>query len=336
VLEAIVDAVRAHVTPPARVLPRLAAYARVLRIEARWLLAADAFATILANATGGEPELVITAAYHRGYCLRMAGQLEAAAASYDEGRLLAASAQNEAGVLEADVSHATLAIHRGNLPAAEALLDGVIDRANPATCARVLARAFHERAGVAARRGRPEEAVVFAYRALPLYETSAERDRVLGDIATALGDAGHHEAAWDGHLLLAATAQEQETRWVATVNLIELAALRGNERLFDRFRAELAGVELPTWLLGHYHLFVGAGYARFGHRALAVRSLCAAERVARQCELNEIGLRAERLLADLESAQSAESRPPSAPRSDVAEVIAALRSMRVLSGVVVD
>jgi hypothetical protein len=61
----------------------------------------------------------------------MAGHLDAAAASYDEGRAIAASCGNEAGLLEADVSHAALALHRGNLPAAETLLDGVIRRADP-------------------------------------------------------------------------------------------------------------------------------------------------------------------------------------------------------------
>jgi tetratricopeptide (TPR) repeat protein len=329
----VVEAVQDRELEPADLLPQLSAYARALRFEARWMLAADAFATLLANAEGGEEELVITAAYHRGYCLRMAGELDAAAASYDEGRLLAASCGNAAGMLEADVSHAALALHRGNLPAAERLLDGVIERADPVRCAAVLGRALHHRAGLAARRGHPEQAIVFGYRAFPLIPLQSDRDRVLGDIATALGEAGHHEAAWDAQLVLAATAQEQETRWVATVNLIELAAWRGNERLFERFRVELADATLPVWLSGHYHLFVGEGFHRFGRRAEAKRSLQRAVTVAAGAELNEIRMRAEDSLAELDRAPAAGTVRPAQPDAEVGEVIAAVRTIRELAGI---
>ncbi len=332
-LRAVVDAVRAPNVAPADALPQLSAYARVLRFEAQWLLAADVFATMLTNAYGAPEDVVIGAAYHRGYCLRMAGQLEAAAASYEEGRALAASCGNEAGLLEADVSHAALALHRGNLPAAEALLNDVIDRAGSVTCTQVLAHALHERAHVAARRARPEDAVVFGYRALSLYAAACDRDRVLGDIATALGEAGHHQAAWDGHLVLALTAQEQEARWVATVNLMELSALRGNEVLFERFRGELAGVALPAWLTGYYHLCTGIGYHRFDRHALAVRALQQAASVAARFELNEIRIKADAALRALDTAPTIAPATPRAVTKEVAEIIASVRHMRELVGV---
>ena len=338
-LAAVVAAVRDPGAAPAVALPLLADYARALRFEAKWLLAADVFATMLANAYGAREEVIIAAAYHRGYCLRMAGELDAAAASYDEGRALAASCGNEAGLLEADVSHAALALHRGNLPAAEALLDGVIARAGGSACTQVLARALHERAHVAARRGRFEDAVVFAYRALPLFPNADARDRVLGDIAGAMGDAGHHAAAWDAHLVLSATAQVQETRWVATVNLIELSVLRGDEALFDRFRRGLVGLPLPAYLLGHYHLFTGVGYQRFGHCELAEVAFRDAIAVATRFELNEVRLRAEAALDSLASKDPLPSmvdstrRAITEPNGAVNEVIDALRAMRETVGV---
>jgi tetratricopeptide (TPR) repeat protein len=332
-LRAVIDAVRAPHVAPASALVHLSSYARTLRFEAKWLLAADVFATMLSNARGASDEVVIGAAYHRGYCLRMAGQLDAAAASYDEGRALAASCGNEAGLLEADVSHAALALHRGNLPAAESLLDEVIERAGGIACTQVLAHALHERAHVAARRGRFDDAVVFAYRALPLFASAGDRDRVLGDIAGAMGDAGHHAAAWDAHLLLSATAQAQETRWVAVVNLIELAALRGHEALFERFRAGLAGLPLPAYLLGHYHLFSGIGYQRFGRTELAERALHEAIDVAARFELNEVRLRAETALTAKRAAAPSTGALTAEPTAAVAEVMSALRTMRELAGV---
>lgn len=329
-LAAVVAAVREPGATPALALPLLTDYARALRFEAKWLLAADVFATMLANAYGGREEMLITAAYHRGYCLRMAGELDAAAASYDEGRALAASCGNEAGLLEADVSHAALALHRGNLPAAEALLDGVIARAGGSACTQVLAHALHERAHVAARRGRYDDAVVFAYRALPLCAEAAERDRILGDIATAMGDAGHHAAAWDGHLVLTATARAQETRWVAVVNLIELAALRGDEVNFERFRSDLAGRSLPAYLLAHYHLYTGIGYRQFNQPESAERELGEAIAVAQRFELNEVRLRAEGALA-LPSGTAVVRPAASEPAAPVAKVIEALRAMREMA-----
>ena len=327
-LGAVVAAVRAPGAIPAQALGHLADYARTLRLEAKWLLAADVFATMLSNAYGALDDVVIGAAYHRGYCLRMAGQLDAAAASYDEGRALAASCGNEAGLLEADVSHAALALHRGNLPAAEALLDEVIERARGVACTQVLARALHERAAVAARRQRWDDAAVFAYRALPLFASAVERDRVLADIATAMGDAGHTAAAWDAHLVLSATAQAQETRWVATANLIELAAARGDERLFERLRRDLADLDLPVYLLAHYHLFSGVGHQRFGHDDLARRALGEAIALATRFELHEVRMRAEAALETgaPRATHAAVELPDASPA--VVEVITALRTMR--------
>ena len=332
-LQAVVDAVRTPDVAPAAALPHLSSYARALRFEARWLLAADVFATMLSNAYGAPAELVITAAYHRGYCLRMAGQLDAAAASYDEGRTLAASCGDLAGILEADVSHAALALHRGNLPAAEALLDGVIDRADPVRCRRVLARALHDRATVAARRGKPDEAAVYGYRALTLLDRGSDRDRVLGDVATALGDAGQYDAAWDALLVLAGTAEEQEVRWVATVNLAELATVRGDERLFEEFRATLAGATLPAWLTAHYHLSMGCGYHRFGRRAEAVDALRKAVRVATQFDVNEVRVRAEVLLSAIDREPSVARPGRSAVSPELAAVLDGVRTLRTVAGV---
>jgi len=133
--------------------------------------------------------------------------------------------------------------------------------------------------------------------------------------------------------MVAATAQEQEVRWQAAVNLIALAALRGNELLFERHRQELAQVSLPPALNAYYHLYVGQGLRQFGRVALARKALGDAVGIASRYELNEIRFQAEELLAQIESAPAPATSAPPAPEPEVAEVIEAVRSMRELAGV---
>ena len=332
-LRALVRAAESADQTPTAALSHLAAYARALHFGAHWLLAADVFTTILGRARGAPGEVLFTAAFHRGYCYRMAGMLDHAAASYNEGRLIAVSCDNEAGVLEADFSHAKLALHRGNLPAAEALLDSVIASADAPACRHVLARALHDRGQVAARRGRPDDAVTYVYRAYALYESESDRDRALGDVAGALAEAGYHDAAWDARLVIQATAQEQETRWSATVNLIELAAWRGDRRLFEQFIRELDGVALPPWLAGYYHLHAGAGYHQFGEQTAAGRALREAVAVAVRHELHEVRMKADDLLTAVERSPSPVVPAPAPSAGPVADVITAVRALREQSAV---
>ncbi len=325
---------------PVAALAGLTAYARSLQFDGRWSLAADVYGTVVDYGEGPDPELALSACLLRSYCLRMTGALDEAAASIDHGRELAARCGDLPSVLQADVAHAALALHRGNLPQAEALLDGVIARAeagpSTAPCESVLWRALHNRANVAARRQQFEAAAVYGHRALALCSDSSDRERILGDVATALGDAGQREAARDAHLVLVATAQAAETRWTAMVNLVELAALDGREPLFERHRRDLAGIALPPVLAAYYHLFVGEGCARFGRTASARTALTKAAAVAQEFRINEVLLKAETALEALERSPAptpVEASPAAKPASPaLTEVIEAVGSMRELVG----
>ena len=69
-------------------------------------------------------------------------------------------------ILRARIQEANVAIDRGNLPYAETLLDETILQAKESGLSEIRATAIHDRAHLAIRRGRPEEAVVLGYEAL--------------------------------------------------------------------------------------------------------------------------------------------------------------------------
>jgi hypothetical protein len=340
ILRGIVDLASRPGARPAAALAGLTAYARSLQFDGRWSLAADVYGTVVEYGEAPDPELALTACYLRSYCLRMTGALDEAAASIEHGRALAARCGDLPSTLQADIADAALALHRGNLPQAEALLDGVIARAEKAPaaahCQVVLCRALHDRANVAARRRQFEDAAVYGHRALALCSDSADRERILGDVATALGDAGHRAAARDAHLVLVATAQAAETRWTAMVNLVELAALDGREPLFERHRRELAGIALPPMLSAYYHLFVGEGCQRFGRTSSARSALAKAAAVAQEYRINEVLLKAEAALDELERSPApapVEVAPEARPTSPaLTEVIESVGTMRELAG----
>lgn len=337
-LLAVVRAVRSRDARSADVLASMAAYATALRFRSRWALAADAYETVLSHpACAEQAELAITAAFDRGYCLRMSGALDEAAAAYALGRSLAERSGDTAGVLRSRVADANLALHRGNLPHAEAMLDAVIAEAEGAqdgtTRLRdVLARALHDRAHAAARRGHPEEAVAYGHRALMLASDPIERDRILGDLGAMLGDMGHRAAARNAHLLIVSRSHEPFLRWVATVNLLELAHQDGDEPLFERYRRELATVALPPSLGAYYHLAVGEGYARFGRVERAVSALSEAVTVAQAHQVNEVLVKAEALLQQVRGRRPAEETKTTVPPQVAAAIDEIGRMSRAMAG----
>src|SRR3712207_3283045 len=115
----------------------------------------------------------------------------------------------------------------------------------------------------------------------------AERDRILNDLATAFMRLGVLSAARDAYLVLTVTAQEQFTRWIATINLMEIAARSGAETLFERHRRELAGAPLPPMLAVDYHIAAGEGYQRLGRTDVACGRLQRALAVAAERHFNQ-------------------------------------------------
>lgn len=337
ILASIVDAMEsAGMVRVPLVAPRLLAYARALQFDGRWDLAADVHRTIIAHAHPvEEADLVIAANMQLGSCLRPLMQLDEASMAYTRAGCVAAMTGDIVNVLRARIFEANIANDRGNLPLAQTLLEETI-RESAANCLpEVRALALHARADVALRRGEFELAIGMAYEALDGLTAPSARDRVLADIAVAFYELGMRAAARDAYLILAATAQEQYSRWVAVINLMECAAADGREPMFEQYRRELCDASLPIALACQYHFYVGQGYSLFGRNVQAKASLERAIEIAEQHHINEILFRAEQSLEALRDGGVViiASAPEFSPTPEVERVAEAVREMRELAGV---
>ncbi|HEU4565091.1 MAG TPA: hypothetical protein VFS05_10600 [Gemmatimonadaceae bacterium] len=336
-LTSIVDAMAAApVVRMATVAPRLLAYGRALQLDARFALAADVYRTAIAHAHPvDDADVVITANMQLGACLRTLAEWSEAALAYAAAGQIAALTGDIMSVLGSRVSEANILIDRGNLPEAEAILDETIHRARDARLPETAALALHARAHVAHQRGEHDLAVRLAYEALEGTRDHASRDRILGDIATLLTALGLRSAARDAYLLLAATARELYVRWTATVNLMEIAALDHIEPVFEQYRRELSGCEMPPAMAAYYHLYVGQGYRIFNRPELAQAALSRAVEIAAANQINQVLFSAEQELSELKLGRTATPAPATvaAATPGVMEVAEAIHEMRRLAGV---
>ncbi len=241
ILGTIVDAMQSAGPGEMHVVtPRLMAYGQALEYESKFSMAADVYRMIVAHAHPvDDSDIAIPAHTSLASTLLHMGDLIGAAAAYDEASRVASSIGDVIGVLRAQVGRAKVCIALGNIPQAEFELDDAILRAAEPGLEDVRSRALHDRAHVAALRGQYERTVQFAYAALEIATSQRERDRILGDIAAGFTDLGLLHVARDAYLVLVATAQEQYVRWMAELNLLEIAAREGAEGLFDRYRHDL-------------------------------------------------------------------------------------------------
>ena len=333
ILAGVVDAI-AEGAEPSAITPRLLAYARALHYAAAWTLSADVYHTVLAHAHPiEESDSVIDANMQYGYCSRMLGRWDEAALAYKQAGEIAVAVGDIVKVLRARVADAKLAIDRGNLPKAEAILDETVTRASDSAgkLKDIRAIALHERANVAILRGQYETAVRFAYEALDGMTNPADRDRVLADIAVAFSELGVLSAARDALVVLASTAQEQYVRWAATINLLEVAAKDGCEPVFEQYRRDLVNAALPASLEANYHLIVGRGYAGFGKLDAARAALTRALDVADKQNYHQLVSQVETELQQLErTTRVAEKRLPYTPSERIEEIAAAIHDMRDL------
>lgn len=331
ILDALEDATGISL---AAVAPRLLAYGRALDYEGQWLLAADVYRSVIARAHPVEDADVSADAYLQlGYCMRTLGLWTEAAEAYSIAGRIAAHAGDIMKVLRARLAEAKLAIARGNLPEAESILDETIDRAHLNRLPEVRALAMHDRATVAHARRDFQSAIRFGYEALRGLTNPASRDRALSDIASAFAELGVWSAARDAHLVLAATAQEQYSRWTATLNLLELAVLDRREPVFEQYRRELTDATLPPVLEVDYHLYVGEGYRIFGNLDAARAALTLALHIATAHKLNQRAFRAEEALRSLDSPSHASVLPAEFVPESVRHVAEAIEHLRDAAGI---
>ncbi|HSC33036.1 MAG TPA: hypothetical protein VLD17_14990, partial [Gemmatimonadaceae bacterium] len=141
------------------VAPRLMAYARALQFDAKWALAADVYRAVLQNAEpAADTDVVIAANMQLGACMRVLAQWSEARGAYAAAAEVAAFTGDVASVLKARIAEANVMMARGNLPAAEKILDSVIESADESGLTEIRAFALQDRGAVARQRGDIERA----------------------------------------------------------------------------------------------------------------------------------------------------------------------------------
>lgn len=329
----IVDALETHEPDIYIVVKPLMAYGQALEYEAHWRLAADVYQTLLAHLHPVEDSDASIAAHLRlGQCYRNLHNVDDALEAFASAASIGTSTGDLVGVLRARIGEATIAVVRGNIPLAEQLLDATIAQATGPAMQDVRSRALHNRANIARRRGEFELAVQFAYEALSRSESPTEKDRILADIAAIFIDLGVYSAARDAYMVLTATAQEQYVRWLAMLNLMEIAFRTGAQPQFEQMRRALVAEDLPPKMHVYFELGQGEGYQRFGALDKARTHLTRALALATEYGLSELVFDAERVLESLEE----DAPRPSVAREaslQVEEVARAIREMRELTSV---
>jgi tetratricopeptide (TPR) repeat protein len=286
------------------VAPRLMAFGRALQLAASWPLAADTYRTVLAYATPvADAETVIAANMQLGRCLRVMAEWEESLSCFTSASQVATMVGDMMSILRARIQEANIAIDRGNLPYAETLLDETILQAKESGLSEIRVTAIHDRAHLALRRGRPEEAIVLGYEALQGVRSQMARDRVLNDLGASFSLLGVYSAARDAYLVVAATAQEQYMRWTAMINLLDLAADERRETVFEQYRRDLEDVSLPPTLATYYYYFVANGHRVFDRPLLAKAAIERAIELATENKLGQWIVKSERMLEELQKAE---------------------------------
>ncbi len=311
----------------------ITSYARLLQYEAHWGLAADVHGTIVEFAQRtNDVTRMLDSMLMRGYGLRMQGRLGEASDAYAALRAAAIAAGDERYRLESQLSDAKVAVDRGNFPLARDLLDRTIGEARRVECTVVVSKGLTDRARIAAMDGDHDLALTCSYEALELADEAADRERILSNIALTFAQMGLREAARDAALLVAATAQDRNTRLTALVNLMELAHQDGRELVFEQYRRNLAREELTPYLQAVYLETCAEGFSAFGRASEAQYAAQQMLELAERHGLNEFVLKAESLL---HAAERAPAEPTTATRSLTAQtssIARAIAEMRIAAG----
>lgn len=124
-------------------------------------------------------------------------------------------------------------------------------------------------------------------------------------------------------------------RWLATINLMELAYLDQRELVFEQYRRGLTETDLPPYLQAVLHETLGHGARAFGRPDEAVAAFVRMRNIGERYGLNEFTLKADRALVEMAESvsmvQLSRVRVDDQP-ADVAAVAHAMTAMREESG----
>jgi tetratricopeptide (TPR) repeat protein len=286
-----------------------------------------------------DSDTVIGANMQLGRCLRVLAEWEEALSCFGAASQVAMMTDDMIGILRARIQEAHVAIDRGNLPYAETLLDQTILQAKESGLPEIRATAMHDRAHLASRRGRNEEALALQFEALKGVRNQMARDRVLNDLGASFLQLGVYSAARDAFLVVAATAHEQYLRWTAVINLLDVAVHERREPLFEQYRRDLEDVTLPPALAAYYYIYVAQGHRSFDQLPLATAAITRAIEIARSNQLGQAQFEAEGIFEGLKRDEARERREEMQTARNVSwspevqHIANALHELRTMAGV---
>lgn len=329
-LGVILDAVEALQEPDVQpVLPRV--YALGLLLEQRGLLAqaADVYQTVTRHVdSAAHLDLAYDAFMRTGYCLRHVGEFEWADQAYGNAGALATRDRDRIRVILARLGRAKVLWDRGNLPAADDAISELLVEAETIDSNVVTALLLHDRASLAWMRGDRVNAMKWLFRGYTLSPDDYDRERMLVDLAGYLSQFGAFDSARDALRVIEKSARAQGTRWVAQINMLDLAYRTRNEVMFETYRRDLADQPLPPVNRVSYLLDVGKGCTVFGQYAEGRAALTECMRLARVHGLNRRLIQAEEALAALNAAEATRAPAPAMEPIEAPEEIAdALRRL---------
>lgn len=328
-LQRVLDAVTMLHDPDAQpVLPRLYAFGGLLEHRGAAAMACDVFGTVSRYVDGrAHLDLAFDALMKQGTCRRNSGELEWAERAYEAAGMLAGRARDRSRVLLARIGEAKVLWMRGNLPAADAALEKIIAEAAALGDQRVQAVALHDQAGVARHRNDLQRAVRLAFESFKRSVDDTDRERVLNDLGNFLGLTGAFDSARHALTAMMQGARQQESRWVAQHNLMDLAMREGSELRFEQHRRQLDKEPLPLRHAVSFARDAGRGLAAFGRLDEAAPYLERGLALATQAGMHQQEFEITEMLADLERLRREEEARRPAPAPAPADIASELESL---------
>ncbi len=329
-LRVILEAIEALQEPDVQpVLPRV--YALGMLLEQRGLLAqaGDVYGTVARYVdAAAHLDLAYDAFMRQGYCLRHVGAFEWADQAYGNAGALATRDRDRIRVILSRLGRAKVLWDRGNLPAADGAISELLEEAEALDSSVVTALLLHDRASLGWIRGERERSIRWLFRAFQISPDDYDRERMLADLAGYLSQMGAFDAARDALRIIEASARTQGTRWIAKINMMDLAYRTRNEVLFEQYRRDLANEPLPPVNRVSYLLDVGRGCTVFGQYAEARTALAECIRLATVHGFNRRLIQAEEALGQVSEVEQSKALPP-APEPSAApdEIGEALREL---------
>lgn len=229
---------------------------------------------------------------HLSSCLLACGDVGGSWAACDAGLLVARDGGSEPDTIELLLAQATIYREERQLGEAERVLNLAREKAKVLGNSLLIARSTHELAVVIHEQVVQSGDVARFDTVCALLADAAQasdqlpwRFRLLNDAGRTLCALGLYVDAAKAHELVYAQRHEQDVRWVAALNLMDLAIAIGDDVQFTRWRRALAQAKqqgLPDILQAEFHALVAEGCFRFGRVIEARRALARAASVAKR------------------------------------------------------